>query len=91
MAAAHGRPNGLFVNTVIVTTFPISPGAGVYVNENGEELTEPGFTEPAPFSVIVALVALPPNLFPLTVKAVVPHVLPLVELKLSVGPLTHPH
>jgi hypothetical protein len=29
IAAAHGAPEGLFVVTVIVTTLPISPAAGV--------------------------------------------------------------
>jgi hypothetical protein len=76
---------------VIVTLLPISPGAGVYVNEKGEADTEPGLTEPAPSSVIVALVAVPPNVFPLTVTAVVPHVVPVELVRLSVGPFTHPH
>ena len=50
-----------------------------------------GFTVPAPFSVIVTLVALPPKVLPLTVTGVVPHVLPLMLLSVTVGGFTHPH
>jgi hypothetical protein len=52
---------------------------------------EPGLTLPAPFSVIVTLVALPPNVLPLTVTGDVPQVLPEVLLRWSVGPFTQPH
>ncbi len=50
-----------------------------------------GFTVPAPFSVIVTLPALPPKVFPDTVIGVIPQVLPLILLRVTVGPLTHPH
>ena len=45
---------------------------------------------PAPFSVTVTDVALPPKVFPLTVIGEIPHVLPLVLLKVSVGEFTQP-
>lgn len=45
---------------------------------------------PAPFSVTVTNVALPPKVFPLTVIGAIPHVLPLVLLKDSVGEFTQP-
>jgi hypothetical protein len=77
--------------TVIVTVFPISLVAGVYVNENGDVVEESGVTIPEPFSVNITLVALPPNVFPETVTAMVPHVLPLVELRKTAGGLIHPH
>lgn len=51
----------------------------------------PGFTDPDPFSVIVTDVALPPNVFPATVIGVIPHILPLAELRRTTGGLTHPH
>jgi len=54
-------------------------------------LADDGFTVPAPSEVIVTLVAEPPKLFPVTVTAVVPQVLPLALLKVRVGPLIHPH
>lgn len=76
---------------MIVTLLPMSPATGVYVNEKGEVLTEPGVTEPAPSSVIVTLVAEPPKVFPLIVTGDVPQVLPAELLRLSVGPLTQPH
>lgn len=60
------------------------------MNENGEELAEEGLNVPAPFSVIVTVVALPPNVFPLTVMGVVPHTFPLKLLSNKVGGLTHP-
>ena len=89
--AAQGDPSGLFVVTVIVTTFPASAAAGVYVNENGDVVDEDGVTLPDPFSVIVTAVALPPNEFPVTVLGVIPHVLPVVLLSESVGGFVHPH
>jgi len=61
------------------------------VNENGFVPVVNGLTVPAPFSVIVTLVALPPKLLPLTVTAVVPHVLPLLLLSETAGGFAHPH
>ena len=49
-----------------------------------------GLTLPAPFSVIVTLVALPPKVLLLTVIGVVPQVLPLVLLKVTVGAFAQP-
>ena len=63
----------------------------MYVNENGEAVALAGFTVPAPFSLIVTCVALPPKVLFVIVTAVVPHVDPLVLLNVTVGPLTHPH
>jgi hypothetical protein len=77
-AAVHGNPVGLFVVTVIVIFFPKSALVGVYEKENGDTVEEEGLTEPPPFSVIVTLVALPPNVFPETVTAAVPHVVPVL-------------
>ena len=90
MAAAHGAPSGLSVIIEIITVFPASASAGVYVNENGDVPDDPGVTEPAPFSVIVTEVAFV-NVFPVTVIGVVEHVLPFVEDSTSVGPFAHPH
>jgi hypothetical protein len=59
------------------------------VNEKGDEVEEPGETEPAPFSVIVTFVALPPNVFPATVNAVVPQAKPLMLLRVTVGLFEH--
>ena len=56
----------------------------------GDVEDEPGVTEPPPFSVIVTLVALPPKVLPLTVTAVIPHVLPDVAASVRSGGLTHP-
>jgi hypothetical protein len=47
-------------------------------------------TDPAPFSVIVTLVALPPKVFPLTETDVVPQVLPEMLLSITVGGFAHP-
>jgi hypothetical protein len=80
----------LFVNTVIVTSLPASPAAGVYVKLNGELLELVIFKLPAPFSLKLTLVALPPNVLPVIVFAVDTHVLPLGELKLTLGGLAHP-
>jgi len=44
-----------------------------------------GLTVPAPFSVIVTLVALPPKVLPLTVTDAVPHVFPLLLFNVTVG------
>lgn len=52
---------------------------------------ETGLTVPAPFSVIVTPVALPPKEFPFIVTAVVPQVVPELLLNVTVGALTHPH
>ena len=73
----------------MITVFPASADPGVYVNENGELFAEAGFTKPAPFVVIVTLVALL-NVLPLTVTGVTPHVLPPVLPSVSIGPLAHP-
>ena len=59
------------------------------MNENGDFDTEAGLTEPEPFSVIVTFLAPPPKVFPLIVKAVRPHVLPLRLLKVTVGGFEH--
>jgi hypothetical protein len=90
-AAAHGVPRGLFVVTVIITFLPASVALGVYVNEKGDVLAEAGVIVPSPFSVIVTLVALPPNVFPLIVTGDMPQVFPVMVLSDTVGPLTHPH
>jgi hypothetical protein len=63
----------------------------VYVNENGEADALAGLTVPAPLSLIVTCVALPPKVLPATVTGVVPQVDPLALLNVTVGPLTHPH
>jgi hypothetical protein len=86
--AIHG-PEGLSVTTVIVIIFPISELFGVYVNENGDFVEDDGLTEPAPFSVIVIFVALPPNVFPANVNAAVPHELPSVLLRVITGVFVH--
>jgi hypothetical protein len=78
------------VETVIVTVFPTSPAAGVYVKPNVLLLELVGVTLPAPFSVMVTLVALPPKVLPLTVIGEVPQVLPLALLKFRVGAFTQP-
>ena len=89
LAAAHGKPSGLSVVTVIVTFFPGSAFFGVYVNENGDFVDEAGLTDPAPFSVIVTFFALPPKVLPVTVTAVMPHMLPLVLVNVTVGLFVH--
>ena len=76
---------------MIVIVFPPSLAAGVYVKANGEVVTDVWSKVPGPFEVIVTEVALPPKLFPLTVTAVVPHVVPPVAPIVSVGALTQPH
>jgi hypothetical protein len=90
VAAAQGDPSGLSVVRVIITEFPASPAAGVYVNANGDVPVVEGVTEPAPFSVIVTDVAFV-KVLPLIVTGVVPQVLPLMLLRVSAGPLAHPH
>ena len=60
------------------------------MNEKGDVLAESRLTVPAPFSDVLTLVALPPNVLPLTVMGVVPHVLPLLAASVSVGGFTHP-
>ena len=89
-AAAHGAPEGLSVVTVIVTVFPASPAAGVYVKAKGEVPVVGGLTDPAPSSVIVTVVAFV-NTFPEIVTGVSPQVLPLLALRASWGPFTQPH
>jgi hypothetical protein len=86
---AQGAPEGLSDVSVIVTVLPASPGAGVYVKAKGEDDAVAGVTDPAPFSVIVTVVALI-NVFPLTVTGVVPHVLPLRLAGVIAGALTQP-
>ena len=54
-------------------------------------MIEVGFTDPNPFSVIVTVFAFPPKVFPETVTGLIPHVLPFVLLRKSVGPLTQSH
>jgi hypothetical protein len=90
VAAAQGDPKGLSVVTVIITVLPASPARGVYVNANGEVPEEAGVTDPAPFSVIVTDVALV-NVLLLTVTGSVPQVLPVMLLRVRVGPFEHPH
>lgn len=58
---------------------------------NGRVVEVFGLTVPAPFSVIVTRVALPPNVLPLTVTGVVPHVLPMILPSVTVGEFTQPH
>jgi len=60
------------------------------VNVNGEDVALAGVNVPPPFSVSVTLVALPPKVFPLTVTAATPHVLPEEAAKFTSGGLTHP-
>lgn len=60
------------------------------MKENGEVAVEGGVKDPAPFSVRVTLEALPPKVFPLTVIAVVPHMLPSVVDRVTVGGFEHP-
>ena len=57
---------------------------------NGDEVVVDGLTEPAPFEVIVTVVALE-NVLPLIVTELVPHVLPEVLLKLRAGAFVQPH
>ena len=73
----------------MITVFPASATAGVYVNENGELFVADGLTTPAPLVVIVTLVALL-NVLPLTVTGITPQVLPPVLPSVSVGPLAQP-
>ena len=61
------------------------------MNEKGFVVEDTGLTDPAPFSVIVTLVALPPNVLPLTVTGVTPHVEPLIPPKVTLGGFAHPH
>ena len=44
-----------------------------------------GLIVPAPFSVIVTLVALPPKVLSLTVTGAIPHVFPLLLFSVTVG------
>jgi hypothetical protein len=74
----------------IITVFPASASAGVYVNPNGDVPDEPGVTEPAPFAVIVTEVAFV-NVLPVTVIGVVEQVLPFVAASTREGPFAHPH
>jgi hypothetical protein len=85
----QGDRKGLFVVTVIVTVWPASPDAGVYVNEKGEELADEGLTEPCPSVEIVTCVALPPKTLLVTVTGTGSHVVPLAELRFTVGGSEH--
>jgi hypothetical protein len=60
------------------------------VKLNGELLALLIFNVPAPSSDKLTFVALPPNVLPVTVTALLLHVLPLLLLKLTVGGLEHP-
>ena len=53
-------------------------------------MADVGVTDPPPFSLIVTRVALPPKVFPVTVTAVIPHVLPEVADRFNRGGLTQP-
>ena len=75
---------------VIVTILPASAAVGVYVKEKGDTPEEAGLTDPAPFSAILRLVALPQKIFPLMVTGDTPHVLPELLLRDKVGGLVHP-
>ena len=57
MSATHGAPAGLSEVKVIVTVLPASTASGVYVKLNGELLTVVGETDPAPFSLMVIVLA----------------------------------
>jgi hypothetical protein len=61
------------------------------VNEKGFVAEDTGLTTPSPFSVIVTLVALPPNVLPLTVTGVIPHVEALMLPRVTDGGFAHPH
>lgn len=91
VAGVQGRPDGLSVVTVMTIVLPASSGAGVYENVKGDVPEEDGLSDPAPFSLKVTLVALPPKVLPATVTIVVPHTLPLMELRDRVGELMHGH
>jgi hypothetical protein len=80
----------LSVFTVIVTSLETSASEGVYVKANCWVLVDAGLTVPVPSEVIVTPVALPPKVFPLTVTGEVPHVLPVLLVKVKVGGSTHP-
>jgi hypothetical protein len=64
---------------------------GVYVKANGDTIDDTGFTVPAPLSVMVTLVAVPPKVLPLTVTGAIPQVLPVKLPSVSAGGLIHPH
>jgi hypothetical protein len=54
-------------------------------------VVDEGDTVPAPSSVTVTDVALPPKVLLLTVTGEVPQAVPLLEDKFTEGPFTHPH
>jgi hypothetical protein len=60
------------------------------VNEKGEEEADAGAIVPVPSVVIATLFAFA-NVLPSTVTGVTPHVVPVLEDKVTEGPLTHPH
>jgi hypothetical protein len=70
--------------------FPASPAAGVYVKLNGELPAVDEDTEPAPSSVIVTDVALPPKVLPLNVIGVTPQVEPDAADNVTVGAFAQP-
>lgn len=73
------------MEVIVIETFsPRSPFFGVYVNVNGDDVTNDGLTEPLPFSVMVTAVALPLK-EPLTVIDDIPQRIPLVSVKEIVG------
>ena len=59
------------------------------MNTNGEALADAGLTVPIPSEVIETIVALV-KVFPPIVTGVMPHVLPLVLLRVRAGALAHP-
>ena len=61
------------------------------MNVKGDTSDVVGLNAPAPFSVIVMLVALPPKVLPFTVTGVMLQVLPLLLLSVTVGGFAHPH
>jgi len=91
VTGVHGPAEILLDVTFMIIVLPASATSGVYVNANGLTVDDNGLTVPAPFSVIVTLVALPPKLLPLTVTGRLAHVFPDIELKVTVGGFIHPH
>jgi len=61
------------------------------VKSNGRVLVVTGLTVPVPLVVSDTLVALPPNVLPLTFRDVLPQTVPLLLLKVIVGGFEHPH
>lgn len=61
------------------------------MKEKGEESLDENVTLPSPLWPMDTDVALPPKVLSLRVNDEVPHVLPAVPSKLSVGPFTQSH